>query len=256
MVSILLYYLFHIYMQNAIRKHFSTAIKKEFKLLKFDPQSKSDYKLFRDLMLGNIRYSALQFMIPNLTKEVDLEDRDAVEKYFKDPVKDLYLQEAYKYVTNNHERTKLGYCKVLDKDDQFVGNAGWIMHDVDLDGTVQQLERGIHLNQTHRSSDISKALKPSPNTGAKVMKLVVENLEDYKETLNPDGKLISSILETNKRSQGFTQKHKLNVGKPDYIENGTCKWVQRIGDFVERIPEIKNKLNETINKGKGFNEGI
>jgi len=241
-----------------IKRFFSTNNASKFKLIKFNPYLKEDYLLFKNLMLENIQYSALQFMIPNLRQDIDLEDVSAVAKYFSDPEKEKYLQDAYKYVTNNHHKTKLGYCKVLTEDGQFIGNAGWIMHDVKDDGTVEELERGIHLKKSYRSIDGTKGQlnTSNPKTGAKVMKLVIDNLDDHKSSLNPDGKLVSSILESNKRSQAFTQRHKLNLGEPTKKLDGVYKWEQKIGTFTKRIPEIKNLLNETIKKENSFREGL
>ena len=233
--------------QPLLRYYSTIRDDSKFKLVKFDEQSKDDYLLFRKLIIDNMKFSALQFLIPNLKEEVDVNNSKALEEYFESPEKDRYISDAYKFVTNNHNKSNLGYCKVLNKDDQFIGNSGWILHDVDDKGIVHKLERGIHLDQSLCSSDSASGYS-GPKIGARVMRDVVTQLEDNQDKLNPNGQLISSILESNKRSQAFTQKYKLNVGEPVGSEGGALKLIQKIGDFTKRIPEIKSLLDESISK--------
>jgi len=225
----------------------------EFKLIKFDSKSKGDYELFRELIIENMEFSALQFLIPNLNDDIrDLRDKDEVRNYFDRFGKDKYLLDAYNFVTQHHDIAPLGYKKIL-QNGIFIGNTGWIMHEVNDDGVISKIERGIHLKQSLCSPNLSD--KPSsivkPRLAARIMKVVVQDLEDNKDSLNPDGQIVSSILKTNKRSQAFTKKYRLNVGDPTYEEGNTYKWVQRIGDFVNRIPEINSLLDKSIKERKG-----
>lgn len=226
----------------------------EFKLVKFDQNSKGDYELFRNLIIENIEFSALQFLIPNLKHEVDLKDQEQVKEYFEDLEKDAYLYDAYKYVTKNHYKGVLGYKKIL-RGESFVGNTGWIMHDVDLDGKIHKIERGIHLKQdlcsTNLDLDIPSSSMKKPRYGATIMKEVVLDLERNVNHLNLDGDLVSSILETNTRSQRFTLKTLLNQGQPVLKENNAFKWQEKIGNFVDRIPKILEKLDQCIEESKG-----
>ena len=230
-------------------RSFSKLRKKpEFKLIKFDAKSRGDYEKFRELIIENMEFSALQFLIPGIKDDVrDLRDKEEVRTYFDDLDKDKYLRDAYAFVTQNHDIGALGYKKIL-KDGQFVGNTGWIMHEVEKGGLIRKIERGIHLKQDLCSANLSD--RPGytfkPRLGARVIRQVVQELHDNKDHLDPDGQIVSSILKTNKRSQAFTKKYRLNVGDPVFEENGAYKWVQRIGDFTARTPEILSLLDETI----------
>ncbi len=241
-------------MKNIITKQFTRSFSQirklpEFKLIKFNAKSDSDYQLFRGLIIDNMEFSALQFFIPNIKDDIkSVQDSSEVRNYFNNPEKDKYLKDAYTFVTQNHETGVLGYKKVL-QDGVFVGNTGWIMHDVGLDGRINKIERGIHLKQDLCSANLSE--KPStvfkPRVAVQVMKQVVEDLISNKDLLNLDGELVSSVLKTNKRSQAFTKKYKLNIGEPNFEEAGALKWAQKIGDFVDRSPEILSLLDQAAN---------
>lgn len=232
-------------MQYTYTKEFLNILKKEFILRKYHPNSIEDYKLFRQLLLQNMQYSALQFLIPNMREEVDVCDLPALQKYFKCPVKDNYTREAYKYVSNNNLITNIGYYKILNKQNCFIGNGGWIVHSI-KNKKAFEIERGIHLDQLNRSSDVKN--KKQNGNGAKVMKLLLANLEDNQDCVDVKGKVISTIFKTNKRSQAFTIKHKLNIGEPVETLNNTYKWERNTGEFIKAIPEMQNALNETIAK--------
>lgn len=222
----------------------------DLKLVKFNQRSKGDYELFRGLIIDNMNFSALQFLIPNIRDDIpDLTDSEELRRYFDNINKDKYLRDAYNFVTQNHEKGALGYCKIM-QDDEFIGNTGWIMHDIDEKGIIHKLERGIHLKQELCSLDGKPNTCFKPKTGALAMKQVIQQFEDNIESLDEDGQIFSSILKTNKRSQEFTKKYRLNVGDPVFEENGTLKWVQRIGDFASRTGEIKELLDEAINEGR------
>lgn len=144
----------------------------EFKLIKFDPKSKGDYELFRELIIENMEFSALQFLIPNLDDDIeDLRDKEEVGAYFDRFGKDKYLLDAYNFVTQNHEKGPLGYKKVL-QDGQFVGNTGWIMHEINDQGKISKIERGIHLKQSLCSPNLSDKPNTSfkPRLGARIIR--------------------------------------------------------------------------------------
>ena len=236
-------------MQYIHTKKFLNILKNEFKLQKYNTHSIEDYKLFRQLLLQNMQYSALQFLIPNMREEVDVCDLQALHKYFKCPVKDNYIHQAYKYVSNNNAITNIGYYKILNQNNAFIGNGGWIVHSVKHNKAFD-IERGIHLDKLNRSSDI-KDNKQNGN-GAKVMKILLANLEDNQSCVDLEGKIISTIFKTNKRSQAFTLKHKLNIGEPVETPNNTYKWERNTSEFIKSIPEMQNALNKTIEKKKSI----
>jgi hypothetical protein len=234
-------------MQLIHTKEFLNIVKNEFRLQKYNPYCKQDYYLFRTLLLQNMQYSALQYMIPNMTKEVDVCDLQALQKYFNNPIKENYCLQAYQYITRNNLATNIGYYKILNKQNIFIGNAGWIIHKVE-NQKASEVERGIHLNIINRSSDIAD--KKQYGNGAKVMKLILANIEEHQESVDMEGKIISTILKTNTRSQRFTTKHKLNIGEPVLTQNNTYKWERKTKDFIAAIPEMQNELNKTIEKAK------
>jgi hypothetical protein len=222
----------------------------EFKLIKFDAKSKGDYEMFRELIIENMEFSALQFLIPNINDDIkDLRDKQEVSDYFDKFSRDKYLRDAYNFVTQNHDMGPLGYKKIM-REGVFIGNTGWIMHEIGDTGLIKKIERGIHLKQDLCSPDLSENPKTSfkPRLGARVIRQVVQELYDNKDSLDLDGQLISSILKTNKRSQAFTKRYRLNVGDPTFEEGETFKWTQRIGDFVSRTPEILGLLDKTIDQ--------
>jgi hypothetical protein len=227
------------------QRFFSSFSNLDLELLKFNRESERDFQKFRGLIIENINYSALQFLIPNIDKDLNLYDKKAVFKYFSCDTKNAYLLDAFKYVTQNHEKTDLGYYKVL-KGGEFVGNAGWIVHNVSAQGKVDIIERGIHLNPSLCSDDSKDSRKPKPRVAARVMKEVCENLYKHREQLDLDGELRSTIIKSNDRSYAFTQKYKLNIGFPDSEENGNYKWTQKIGAFLDRVPEITHLLDRSI----------
>ena len=232
-------------MQYIHTKEFLNILKKQFRLQKYNTHSIEDYKICKQLLLQNMQYSALQFLMPNMREEVDVCDLQSLQKYFKCPTKDNYMREVYKYITHNNTITDIGYYKIFNKQNCFIGNGGWIVHKL-KNNKAFEIERGIHLDKLNRSSDI-KDNKQNGN-GAKVMKILLANLEDNKHCIDADGKIISTILKTNKRSQAFTLKHKLNIGEPVETPNNTYKWERNTGEFIKAIPEMQNALNETIAK--------
>lgn len=226
-------------------KEFLNILKNEFRLQKYNTHSIEDYKLFRQLLLQNMQYSALQYLIPNMNEEVDVCDLPALQKYFKCPVKDNYIYQAYKYVSNNNIITNIGYYKILNKQNCFIGNGGWIVHSL-KNKKAFEIEVGIHLDKLNRSSDIKE--KKQNGNGAKALKIILSNLEDNTDCVDLEGKVITTILKTNKRSQAFTLKHKLNIGEPVETPNNTYKWERNTGEFIKSIPEMQNALNKTIEK--------
>ncbi len=232
-------------MQYIHTKEFLNILKNEFRIQKYNTHSIEDYKLFRQLLLQNMQYSALQYLIPNMNEEVDVCDLPALQKYFKCHIKDAYIRQVYKHVSYNNTMTNIGYYKILNKHNCFIGNGGWMVHTL-KNNKAFEIERGIHLDILNRSSDIKD--KKQNGNGAKVMKILLANLEDNQSCVDLEGKIISTIFKTNARSKAFTMKHKLNIGEPVEMPNNTYKWERNTSEFIKSIPEMQNALNETIAK--------
>lgn len=242
-------------MQTRVGKSFLSSVKKgfssnnPFKLIKYDYNSKEDYEIFKNVIIENLQYSSLQYSIPNLHNEVNINNIDALKVYFSQPDKEAYIKKAFQFVTNHWDKSSTGYCKIIDQEtDKVAGNAGWILYNVSDNGVINDLERGIHLRKDYRSEDNKTLNSKKIGVGAKVMRLIIDNFEENKDKINPEGTLVSSILKNNTRSQAFTQKHLLNVGEPTREQNGCYKWEIKNKEFIERMPAIKERLDKTINR--------
>jgi hypothetical protein len=213
----------------------------EFRLVQFDPNSEGDFRLFKGLMVDNIEFSALQFLIPNLKEELNLQDKRATKIYFDRPDKEEYIKNAYLFMTENNPRTPLGYKKVLNRYGEFIGNSGFAVHELDEDGKAFVLERGTHLDQSLCSSPTS-----SPRNGVKVFKLIHEDLLRHADSLNKEGIVESNILSENTRSVKSMFNNGLNVGEPINKKPNVDSWAYKVRDYLGRTPQIIDKLNQKI----------
>lgn len=220
----------------------------EFKLVKFDPKLEGDYLAFRNLLIENIKFSALQFLIPNLRNEVNLSNKTEVREYFKDLNKDIYLRDAYNYVTINHDKGPLGYKKIL-RDGEFIGNTGWMMRKVE-GGLITELERGMHLQEKYCSPDLST--KPNstvkPRVAAQIMRLNVLDLLENKDSLDMNGKIISNIDAKNIRSQVSMINRGMNVGEPTKRTKTILTWERGIDNMLACAEEVLRNLDKTIDQ--------
>ena len=227
---------------KANKSHLSVSKKSFYKLVKYNPQSDEDFELCGKLTIKNIRFSALQKLLP--LDEIDINNQEQIENYFLKDGNFEKLRPAFQYMTGkNNEVEKIGYHKVIDtqNNNAFVGHAGFIILEA-KNGIATKIERGIHIDPDYRDSKSGVSEKQ----GRIVMNLCLDNLQENTDNLDLDGELLSSILKTNIRSQQFTLKNKLNIGEPTGQDELTYKWNQRIGDFVKRIPEIKKNFDRTV----------
>lgn len=222
---------------NAI--HLNISKRQFYKLVKYNPQSDEDFELCGKLTIKNIKFSALQKLLP--LDEIDINNQKQIEEYFIKDGNIEKLRPAFQYMTGkNNEVDKIGYHKIIDgsNNDAFVGHAGFIILEA-KDGVANKIERGIHIDPEYRDNKVGASTKQ----GSVVMNLCLDNLEHNIHEVNLEGVLLSSILKTNIRSQQFTLKNKLNIGEPTGKDELTYKWTQKIGDFVNRIPEIRENFN-------------
>ena len=217
--------------------------KTHFTLTKYKYKSNQDYVVFKELILENFEYSTLQYYIPNIDR-IDVKDKVELYKFFSIPEYDKYIKDFYDIVSNNQQKTEIGYYKATDSNNVFVGSVGWLIHDI-KNAQINILERGIHLKKDFRSSDVLDKSTEKSNIPCAIMRLAVENLTENQNELNKEGQLISSILKTNVRSQKFTKKYELNVGEPKECGN-VLRWESKISEFLDRSDKIKAKLDKDI----------
>lgn len=227
-------------LQKINNNHMSVLKRNFYKLVKYNPKSDEDFELCGKLTIKNIKFSALQKLL--LLDEIDINNQEQIDNYFKKDGNFEKLRPAFQYMTEkNNEVEKIGYHKIIDtkNNNAFVGHAGFIILEA-KDGIAKKIERGIHIDPEYRDNEIGS----SKNQGKIIMNLCLDNLEQNLNEVDLEGTLLSSILKTNTRSQQFTLKNKLNVGNPTKEDELTYKWEQKIGDFVKRIPEIRNNLKK------------
>lgn len=226
-------------LQKTNKIHFNVTKKHFYKLIKYNPQSDEDFELCGKLTIKNIRFSALQKLLP--LDEIDINDQTQINNYFLKDGNFEKLRSAFQYMTaKNNEVEKIGYHKVIDtkNNNAFVGHAGFIILET-KNGIANKIERGIHIDPDYRDNKLGLSQKQ----GKIIMNLCLDNLEKNINEVNLDGMLLSSILKTNTRSQQFTLKNQLNIGNPTKEDELTYKWEQKIGDFTKRIPEIRKNFN-------------
>jgi len=222
----------------------------QIRLVKLNPNCEEDKEFFANLTATNIAFSALRHFVPNMEKEVDINNIPAVQEYFMQADKRKYLFDAYRYVSKNNNICEFGYNKVINEHGKAIGVTGFMPHVIDKNGIVKQIERGNHFTPETRSNDTpSNSPVIRPRYAAIGMKKALEQLFENRHKLDLDGELMSNILADNIRSQNFTLKHKLNIGEPK-IENGIAKWREKIGNFLNRKTDICEALNSTIRKGE------
>jgi hypothetical protein len=225
-------------LKNSNKMHFMAIQRHFYKLVKYNPQSDEDFELCGKLTIKNIKYSALQKLLP--LNEIDINNQEQIEEYFTKDGNLEKLRPAFEYMTGkNNEVEKIGYHKIIDtqNNNAFVGHAGFIILEA-KDGIANKIERGIHIDPEYRDNKLGASTKQ----GSVVMNLCLDNLEQNTHEVNFNGTLLSSILKTNIRSQQFTLKNKLNIGKPTSEDELTYKWEQNNGTFINRIPEIRKNF--------------
>lgn len=209
-----------------------------------------DYKLFKLITCENFRYSALQFLVPNIGEIKNINDFEEVSNFFDKEKNNIFMKNGYDYLTKNNHLTPIGYQKVFNEAGDFLSIGGHFVDEM-KNGKITKLQRGIHVRQ-----DFSDPNNPKPLVkGAELMLNLINDLEKNKEYLDYDGVLLSSILLKNGRMIDFGRKHQLNIG--DMVinkERGVAENRQKIGDYIERLPIIRESLGNSINPSSSIND--
>jgi len=203
-----------------------------------------DYKRFKLITCENFKFSALQFLVPNIGEIKNINDFEEVSNFFEKEENNIFMKKGYDYLTQNNHLSPIGYQKVFNEAGDFISIGGHFVDEF-KNGKITKLQRGIHVRQ-----DFTDPSNPKPVVkGAELMLHFIDDLEKHKDFLDDDGVLLSSILLNNGRMIDFGRKHQLNVGDMAINEErGTAEYRQRIGDYVERLPQIKKSLETAINK--------
>lgn len=221
---------------------------KKYIIQKLSNKCPKDYKRFKLITCENFRYSALQFLVPNIKEIKNINDFEEVNSFFQKEENNIFMKKGYDYLTQNNHLTPVGYQKVFNENGDFISIGGHFVDEF-KNGKITKLQRGIHVRQ-----DFTDPSNPKPVVmGAVLMWHFLDHLEKNKEHLDYDGVLLSSILVTNGRMVDFGLRHKLNVGDCKFNkERGTLEYAQPIGDYIERLPIIKGSLEVSINKFNKF----
>lgn len=207
-----------------------TSVKKyNLTLEKYCLDNEEDYQDFKKLMIGNIKFSTLQYSLQDL-QLYDINNQEIMNSYFNRPENEAKMREVYKHCVQYNDKVNIAYYKIME-DGKHIGSAGFIVNELNQSNQIINCEAGIHLSQNHRT-ELGGEKK---HYGSETLSLLKGIIQDNTHEITDDTMVTVKILQNNIRSQKFCEKNNIINKSEIEVCDGFIKTKYPMQKFIKNI---------------------
>lgn len=218
---------YHLHQQQVTT---NTSVKKyNLKLEKYSLDNENDYQDFKKLMIGNMKFSTLQYSLQDL-QLYDINTKEIMNSYFNKPENEAKMREVYKDCVQYNDKVNIAYYKIIE-DGKHIGSAGFIVNKLNKSNQIIDCEAGIHLSENHRT-ELSGEKK---HYGSETLSLLKGIIQDNTHEITDDTMVTVKILQNNIRSQKFCEKNNIINKSEIEVCDGFIKTKYPMQKFIKNM---------------------